>query len=84
MFRSMKLNSVPTPLSIPTLSKSYPHKSSKIFVFKHIRAENYTTALRCWNEQTKNLCSTKTVTIFEISSVVILITPSHILKEWIH
>lgn len=81
MFRSVELNSVPTSLSLNF--KPFPNhfqiQVQQIIVLKHIRAENYTKALQRWKEQIKNLCSTKTVTIFEISFVVIFI-----LKEWIY
>lgn len=81
MFWSVELNSVPTSLSLNF--KPFPNhiqiQVQQIIVLKHIRAENYTKALQCWKEQIENLCSTKTVTIFEISFVVIFI-----LKEWIH
>lgn len=76
-----ELNSVPTSLSLNF--KPFPNhiqiQVQQIIVLKHIRAENYTKALQCWKEQIENLCSTKTVTIFEISFVVIFI-----LKEWIY
>lgn len=69
MFRSVELNSVPTSLSLNF--KPFPNhiqiQVQQIIVLKHIRAENYTKALQCWKEQIENLCSTKTVTIFEIS-----------------